>query len=321
MSITCAPAAPAEWAALVAASPEGTFFDSDQWQNRFAFKTSELLRLKFTEHGAPVAAVGLGLERQAGGGYLAKSPFSAPFGGVLPLGPLPLSRWVDIISRLKDFLRASLTGPIRVVYIQRGSHLALSPEQSQLHEFALKYCGFAEENVMCELLVAASDEPQLAARAKTALNRAEREGGLVFSEGEPEAFLRLRQMAVVSQNKTITVPDEEIIAGRRLFPDHIRFWQVSRDRRPLAMLLEDRLNDRVSVGRNWFRDSDFSDQPATLKLLYEWIRVVKRDGRGLAGLGASLQLKHQPPGDTLRFKERLRPTVFSLRKTYVADLD
>lgn len=303
------------WDKILATFHGTTFFDTAKWQELFSWKVQHIIYLHFSIKNTIVAGISFGVGYKDNT-YFLKSPFTAPFGGILTKKDLPISNWLYAIEELKNFLYTLCRGHINILYIQRGRIIAPS-DTYDAQEFALKYHAFQEKDLLYELAINTQQPKYLTSRAQTTLNSIIKQHILHFQKATLDDFLTFRQYVVQQQGKTITVPDKELYAGHRLFPEAINFWKVTKNSTPIAILLSDTVNDHVCIGRNWFMDMNYTKDNVTLYLLYSWLQHVKCLGIPYASFGGTLQTSQKSTNNTLQFKERFIPAISYLRKTFI----
>lgn len=308
---------PSAWDNALNLLQGGTFFDTAKWQQCFSWKTQHIIYLHYSIDNKIIAGISAGIEK-IGNTYIIKSPFTAPFGGLLIKKNIHISQLLCIISELKIFFSKMFGYNYQFIYIQR-SHIISPSSTYDAQEFSLKYSGFQEKEIFYEMVVQVREKIELAERTKTVLNKIKREQRMSFQKATVEEFIQFRRKVVAQQNKIITVPDDEIRMGYDLYPNFINFWKIVQDDTILAILLADGLHQDVHVGRNWFMDINYPKSNATLFLLYSWFQHLYLNNVKYASLGSTLQTSSHSNNNTLQFKERFLPSISCMKKVFTLD--
>jgi hypothetical protein len=315
MEIECNIISFEEWEQVAKKAIGFTFFDSATWYKVFSWKVQKIVFLKFAKKSDILAIICLGID-DLNSFFSIKTPFSAPFGGFLTFNELQISVWNDIISLFHDFLCNYLSKPYFVKYIMRNDILN-NHINTNSQEFALKYFGYVESEIFCDLYIDLKNEFKLATRAQTILNKIEKENKLIFSESTAEEFIEFRKFAIEQQSKYLTVPDNEILLGAKEFKNNICFYKIIFQNIQIATLLVDKLNKSVYTGRNWFMDTNYSAYNATLKMIHNFALLSIKEGASFLNLGASFQTAFKASNNASQFKERFRPNFVNLRRILI----
>lgn len=118
---------PSAWDNALNLLQGGTFFDTAKWQQCFSWKTQHIIYLHYSSDNKIIAGISAGIEK-IGNTYIIKSPFTAPFGGLLIKKNIHISQLLCIISELKIFfLKCSVTIISLFIYNEVISSLPLLP--------------------------------------------------------------------------------------------------------------------------------------------------------------------------------------------------
>ena len=314
--INTKPVSGKDWDVSLRQFPGSTFFDSAIWNNAFTYKVHEVHYLHFFIKRDLVAGLVAGVVYDADC-IRVLTPYTAAVGGLLANTNISLKSYHRIVFCLIHYFEKIFSGKnFSIKYIQRPS-LYSENLRYEVEEFCLLSNGFMLDDVGCELFIDVQSEKFISHQKTSYYQRKLHENEQVdFSPSTADEFCAFRDMAVAQQGKIKTVPTEEILQGQKLFPENILFWKLSHNRRPVAVLLEDRLSFRLSIGRNWFRDAEAQIKNVGFLLIHRWLEQLGKQGASLAGLGAGAHTATAFSEVPLVFKEQFHIARIGLRKTY-----
>lgn len=310
---------PYEWDKALPLLSGATFFDTARWQEAFSYKTENIYYLHFFYKNRLIAGFSCGSSWDSHK-HVFLSPFTAAFGGVLARSGISLTLWVKVIDALRDYFTEETGAQAYEIHYTRRSRCLSGGICQEAEDMALVQNGFSLNCFFCDIFFDMRQEVHLAKTNASALRKSIKAGEFEFMPATVEEFLEFRARIIHEQNKRMTVPDDQIIKGTKLFPECMRYFKaVSNSGSIVAVLLEDHMNEYVAMGRNWFVDKKIHAPQGLLFLVYNWIESVRSRCIRYAGFGSCANSLRPLNSNVLFFKERFSPAVYDAKKTYILE--